>query len=105
MKKKLQTIQVEYQDLWTLLLSTIRYSMGRTTYMPEYCIDLYLNYGRKLSVGCKKQIANEIKEKLLMSEMVPTILGHECDCASWKKLFNLIERELEESESTVTGEI
>ena len=65
MKKKLQTIQVEYQDLWTLLLSTIRYSMGRTTYMPEYCIDLYLNYGRKLSVGCKKQIANEIKEKLL----------------------------------------
>jgi len=98
-----KAIKVEYDDIWVMLISTIRYSMGRMTYMPEYCIDLYKSYGRKLSVGCKQQIAIEIKEKLLMSESVPGILGHECDYDSWKKLFDLISQEVTYEEGNCRG--
>ena len=45
----------------------------------------------------------KIKEKFLMSESVPGILGHECDYDSWKKLFDLISQEVTYEEGNCRG--
>jgi len=96
MKKNLQAIQVKYDDLWTMLLLTIRYSMGRRTYMPEYCIELYQNYGRKLSDGCKRQIADEIRRELDLVEGCLKTLGAQCDHETWLTLEEVIKKDLNE---------
>lgn len=52
------------EDLWVMLLSTIRYSLGRQTYMTSFAPELVLKYSYHLTVNQLLQVAREIQEYL-----------------------------------------
>lgn len=52
------------EDLWVMLLSTVRYSLGRQTYMTSLAPELVLKYSYHLTVNQLLQIAREIQEYL-----------------------------------------
>jgi hypothetical protein len=74
---------MEREDLFTLLLCTVRYSMGRCTYMSSLAPDLVLRYGKQLERRHLVQIADEIEKELQYAEATGTTLGHRCDHDSW----------------------
>ena len=72
-------------DLWALLLSTVRYSMGRRTYMTSYAPELVKRYGQNLSKAQLIQIANEVAAELKRETNHSGYLGDSCDVDNWTK--------------------
>jgi len=89
-----RTARVDPQHMWVLLLSTIRYSMGRQTYMPAYCTELYHCYRRSLTLAQRAQIAEEIERELDICKQTGHKLGAMCDDAEWTRLAAEIRKEL-----------
>ena len=80
-------------DVWLLLLCSIRYSMGRMTYMPHECVDMYMRYRNHLEPGQKRQIREEVQTELRRSESRGEYLGHDCDHKCWQRLVAVIADE------------
>ena len=83
------TVEVRSEDLWTMLLSTVRYSMGRATYMPGLCAELYDRYQEHLSREERLQIMREIEAEIEFRARTGGKLGWDCDHQVW---VNLIAR-------------
>lgn len=79
MASRQQKTKVLNNDLWVLLLSCIRYSMGRMTYMSSLAPELVLKYKDSLTSHQLRQIAEEIGKELEIRK-----LGMDCDNESWK---------------------
>ncbi len=77
-------MEVNAADLWTLLLSTIRYSLGRQTYMVQYSTELFERYGEALTVMQRLQIAREILQEVERCERQGKTCGSEGDHVHWK---------------------
>ena len=77
-------IYIDKQDLWVMLLSTIRYSMGRMSYMPSYACDLVLKYKKHLDTEQIEQIYKEVEQEVKIYENAEKTLGMECDHRTWK---------------------
>ncbi len=58
-------MEVFDEDLWVLILSTIRYSLGRSTYMTSYSLDLLFKYSKALSKSQLIQVEKEIIKEIL----------------------------------------
>jgi len=84
----------DFQDLWVMLLSTIRYSLGRSTYMPGYCIDLYKDYGSFLQRSQRQQIADEIKQAIELAVSCNKTVGMKCDHETWLNFISIIEKDI-----------
>ena len=87
---------VDPHDLWIMLLSTVRYSMGRMTYMTTLAGELVIKYEKYLKKGDLRQIAREIEEELLRCSESSGTLGMEMDDRVWRDSASKI-RELEEN--------
>lgn len=81
-------MNVKPVDLWVMLLSTVRYSMGRQTYMSSLAWELVSQYEAALTKEQLQQIINEIELELKRCESVGSTLGAACDHASWKQGVN-----------------
>lgn len=92
MNNKNSNIEVTYDDFWTMLLSTIRYSMGRQTYMPSVCIDMCKAYGNYLAPQQQAQIVKEIKREVELYEGMKKTLGADCDHRTWKQGYLELEK-------------
>lgn len=77
---------VAVDDLWTLYLSTVRYSLGRMTYMPYECDRLFRRYGGRFSAAQRRQLAQEIEEALGRAAAHGHALGMQCDEDAWRRL-------------------
>ncbi len=84
---------VNDNDIWVMLLSTIRYSMGRMSYMPSYCVDLYHSYKKALTKEQRLQIAEEINQELKIAESHNKTLGAKYDHETWLNLAAQISKE------------
>lgn len=93
-----QDTRVGTADLWVMLLSTIRYSMGRSTYMPSYCAELYERFKKFLETHHRHQIAREIEEELRLAQSRGHYLGGHVDHITWTALAEKIRKELLEEE-------
>jgi hypothetical protein len=85
--------EVPLEDLWVMLLSTIRYSMGRATYMPTLCAEMYARYRGCLSRDMRLQVMREIEEELEMRTRVGKTLGWPEDHKVWSDLAARIRSE------------
>lgn len=72
-------------DMWILLLSTVRYSMGRQTYMSSLAWELVDTYNLALTDDQLRQVITEIQDELTRYEAMGTFLGSEIDHRSWQK--------------------
>lgn len=62
--KKESSLPVRPNDMFVLLLSTIRYSLGRQTYMTSLAPELVVTYSSYLSEDNLKQIVSEIRKEV-----------------------------------------
>ena len=85
MPDKTELIPVDKDDMWIFLLSTIRYSFGRQTYMTSLAWELVLTYADYLSTRQLEQIVREIQEELDLASRMGKTLGARHDHDSWCK--------------------
>ena len=78
-------MEVKNIDLWIFIISTIRYSMGRRTYMSELAPELMMRYKDALTPEQIKQIGEEIESELKINSSNPGYLGDDCDIDSWDR--------------------
>lgn len=92
-----KSVSVPLNDYWILLLSTIRYSMGRSTYMPSLVSDMMRNVGlKKLDRRMVEQIRDEVSRELEARESVGRTLGWGCDHQTWRQLVDDLDEWLKE---------
>jgi len=72
-------------DVWVLLLSTVRYSMGRQTYMSSLAPEMALRYAAALTSKQVEQMRDEVLNELNTCEKAGQTLGGDMDHRSWKK--------------------
>lgn len=89
--KKESLPEVKPKDMWILLLSTVRYSLGRKTYMVSYTHDLIKKYKNYMDKEQKKQVYNEIRDELnehhhRIAAGRKGTLGDQCDVDEWNEL-------------------
>lgn len=64
-------LDLDMETLWVMLLSTIRYSIGRYTYMPSVCLEYIKEHGKHLEKFQLLQIESEILRELEREESIP----------------------------------
>jgi len=96
--------KIDKKDMWVLLLSTVRYSMGRMTYMSSLAPEIVFRYKDYLNEYQLKQIKEEVEKEIechnVMKEekIQKDWLGMECDVNSWIKFKNDLEELLKRGE-------
>jgi len=84
---------VSPRDVWLLLLSQVRYALGRSTYIVGCTYDAYHRYKGSLRRAQRLQIAQEIEAQLHLDESHGRTTGMKCDHDVWKRLVADIRRE------------
>jgi len=79
-------------DMWLMLLSTVREAMGRRTYMSELAGELVIKYQDWLTSRELDQIAKEIEENIERHVVDGKRLGQEVDHEAWKNAALKIRR-------------
>ena len=79
------------QDMWRLLLSTVRYSLGRRSIAVSSVPELVLRYKSYLQIFQIEQIRDEVQKELelhyrMKEEGREKWLGDDCDVQTWKAL-------------------
>ena len=93
MKKKAKTNtpslpQVSPQDMWVLLGSTVRYSLGRTTYMSGLAGELVLQYQSYLTTFQLSQISSEVLDTVKRHRSTGKGCGADMDLKAWEKFLD-----------------
>jgi hypothetical protein len=81
---------IRTEDLWTMLLSTIRYSMGRRSYVTGLTSDLVKLYSQYLEPTELDQIKREVSKEIEVSEQGGRTLGDPPDHEIWKNLVKFL---------------
>lgn len=92
---------VTNNNMWVLLLSTIRYSMGRRTYMSTLAPELVMDYWEYLSTDQLDQIRKEVEKELERDRDNPGWMGMEFDRDSWKYFVVICAEEVERRDTDV----
>lgn len=77
---------VPSSDLWVMLMSTLRYAMGRSSYITGLTADLVRSFRPWLKPEEVTQVRTEVTKELEMVERLGRHLGQEADHEVWKKL-------------------
>ena len=93
MPQQMPSLMVSPIDMWTLLLSTIRYSLGRSTYMSSLVPELYHRYKESLTLEQRCQIRAEVCRELEMYRLRGQTMGDACDETSWQQFVDDIAKE------------
>lgn len=96
----MSTASVPARDMWHLLLSAIRYAMGRATYIVGDTCEMVTRYQASLTVQQLRQIRKEVSTELERATDAGRFLGHECDHTRWEALV----RDLDEHITSRSGE-
>lgn len=89
-------MNVNKTDFWIMLLSTVRYSLGRSSYIVSECLELIEKY--ELEDSQKAQLYREIGEELDRAVRFGTFLGDETNHRIWEKIKMKLEPDIEEKE-------
>ncbi len=86
--KKPADAKVKSHDLFVLLLCTMRHSFvdGKGNNMVDVVERLYGAYNKHLSSQDKRQMFNEINEKIVATEFNPIVLGDKHNQQKWAAL-------------------
>ncbi len=96
-------IRLSQTNTETLLLCTLRYSMGRQTYMPGEFQDIFQSVEDSLSPRCISQTIDEIRYELRKCEEAGKFLGAEFDHRDWKKFADRLATKFKAVYKNVTG--
>ncbi len=77
-------MQIEDEQLASILLCAFRYSLGRTTYITGDCADWLRRYWSIMPASWQKQIHSDITQALASGRA-----GHKCDEDAWRTVLQL----------------
>ena len=86
-------MDVDRSDLWTLMICTLRYALGRMTYITSQYPILYGLYRGALTPHQRDQIAREVEKALAHAESLGSTLGMEIDHDNWRRFAERIRAE------------
>ena len=85
-------IPLRVSDLWPLLICTLRYSLGRQSYVTAQTCDLIRDYARHIKPWQLQQIAAEIRTAIADAHRLYNApLGQQMDEDGWVRLAEEIE--------------
>ncbi len=73
-------------DVWILLLSAVRYALGRATYIVGETCGLVARYAPRLTPAQHRQLIAEVEQALHFQERRGDTLGMEMDHRRWQQL-------------------
>lgn len=74
--------------MWTLLICTMRYAMGRSSYIVGSTIDLIRRHAASLTQAQRDQMISEVREELALRERLGKTLGMDMDHRAWTRFAN-----------------
>lgn len=74
-----------------MLISAVRYALGRSTYIVGMTCDFVASVKKKLSKCCVAILIHDINSELEMAHDLGRTLGDECDERDWVKLLHVLE--------------
>ena len=74
-----------HNEFWPMVMCSIRYAMGRRTYMPGLVQDIVKKYRNRLSARALVQISEEVTREIESYESDGKTLGADFDHRDWKK--------------------
>jgi hypothetical protein len=92
-KRSKHAIEITQDDLFTVVVALVRYSLGRRSYVVGQACDLVKHYGPMLAPGELEVVRRDIAEELNRTESRNATLGDKCDHESWKRLVAWIEQQ------------
>ena len=92
MKDGNKQVRVRRDDLWLMLLSMVRYSMGRSSYIVGTTRTALARHGRDLEPHQRAQVVREIREALAERERFGETLGAETDHREWAVCADEVEQ-------------
>lgn len=102
-KKKPETIPIS-DNLYTIAICAVRYSLWRRTYMPVLVTDWVMaNFTGRIPKGTAEIMIRDIQEQREMGERAGyDSLGDPCDVRTWETFEEWLRKEIEECTSTDT---
>jgi hypothetical protein len=81
------SVQVQVRDeLYMMLVSTVRYSMGRQTYMVGEACNLVRKFWKVLDRGMKEVVLRDLNHELELCDRLDRKLGADFDHREWVSL-------------------
>lgn len=80
------TPTVDHHDLYQMLVSHVRYAMGRRSYITASAIATVKRYWPHLKAGERDVILRDVREELSRYERMKALLGDKCDHDGWVAL-------------------
>lgn len=77
-----------------MLISAVRYALGRRSYIVGDTCDFVRSIRGKLSDNCRRIIIRDIEEELERYHSFGTTCGMECDEQSWLRLLEVLKSEV-----------
>lgn len=87
--------QISNNELWGMLLYSMRYAFGRRSYAVGEVCDWIRAYQQLLTTERLEQIAREVNEELEREEKQNRFLGDECDHRTWMTLVADLRRSVQ----------
>ncbi len=78
--------EVRTEDVFTMLVGSVRYAMGRQTYIVKDTCDMVRRYRRHIPEEQVMIIIRDVQREVEMVERQGGTLGADFDHAEWKKL-------------------
>jgi len=88
---KVRDLTVSQSDLYTMLLCSLRYAMGRQSYITGLTCDLIRAYGVHLEAGSLAKFAREIRQEIALAKREGRHLGMLMDQQAFEALASDIE--------------
>lgn len=79
-------IDVPEHEVWLLVLSFVRYAMGRRSTAPHLAVDFVRQYFFYFNAQERSQLERELAMELDRSERLGKFLGDKIDDDAWRKL-------------------
>lgn len=76
---------IDAQTMWIFLLSSLRYAMGRRSYITGVTAELVAEHFDMLTPAQREQVIEEIQQELDRREAVGSTLGDQCDHEVWQR--------------------
>lgn len=83
---KYANAMVTTDHLSTMLICTVRYAMGRATYVVRDTCDMVRSYRSRISKDQLAIIERDVARRLREHEDAGTTLGHDMDHREWQRL-------------------
>jgi len=89
------THTVSHEDLYQMLVSHVRYAMGRRSYITACAVEAVKRYWQHLEAGERGVILRDVREELSRHERLKALLGDKCGHDGWVALVEWMQEHKE----------